>query len=104
MAAFRHHVYGRLVSCYWRLERCSSTGVQGHPVVRLRIVPHAVLSNATPLALVLQLPNGPSVSVQPQQATPFDWQPLRKRPQQACLLVEATGAQVCHTHLWSVPC
>ena len=55
--------------------------------MRLRLVPHGVLTNGTPLVLVLRLPDGPSVTAQPQQAQPFDWQPLRKRPRLACLLV-----------------
>ena len=56
-------------------------------MLRLRVVPLGVLTNGTPLVLVLQLSDGPSISVQPQQAAIFDWQPLRKRPRQASLLV-----------------
>ena len=68
-------------------------------MVRLRVVPQAVLTNATPLSLVLQLPDGPSVTVQPQQATLFDWQPLRRRPRQACLLVEEVRRPCCQWRL-----
>jgi hypothetical protein len=70
--------------------------MQCKEVTRLSLVAPALLDNATPLALSLELPDaGPSIAAPPQQATPSSWQSLRQRPRQACLALQLPGAEVC---------
>lgn len=81
---------------WFKVYSLSVLAKQGQPMVRLRVMPQAVLHNITPLKLALQCPDGPLLIAEPRSQMLFDWRPLRRRPQRVTLMhcAEADGKEV----------